>query len=112
MKNSALENRKLHDRILALWPAIKGSLAQVHKPCIRDSCPACASGQKHSAWLLSFTHRKRRKTMYVPQALVPALKKALTNGRRIEAILYQAGPDILKRHRLSAKHQTKPPSKS
>src|ERR1039457_5528551 len=54
-----------------LWPAIKGSLAQVRKPCIRPNCPACARDDKHPAFILSFTDKGRRRCMYVPAELVP-----------------------------------------
>ena len=52
-----------------LWPAIKGSLAEVRKPCIRPNCPACARGDKHPAFILSFTDKGRRRCMYVPTEL-------------------------------------------
>src|SRR5207245_7251083 len=83
--------------------AAKGSLAKVYKPCIRKSCSACARGDKHPAWLLSFTSQGRRKTMYVPLALVSAIKRALQNGRKIEQLLYRAGPDLIKKYRQTAK---------
>ena len=88
--------------LLPLWPAIKGSLALVYKPCIRKGCSTCARGDKHPAWFLSFSSQGKRKTMYVPLALVPTLKKALQNGRKIEAILYLSGPQIIKKHRTNA----------
>lgn len=86
-------------QVEALWPAMKGSLAQVRKPCIRPTCPACASGRKHPAFLLSFTQNGRRRCRYVPQALVPQLTKAIDNGRRLEALLYEAGPAMLQEYR-------------
>jgi len=82
-----------------LWPALKGSLAKVYKPCIRPNCPACARGDKHPAWLLSFSSQGRRKTMYVPLALVPTIQKGIRNGRKIEQLLYRAGPELLRQHR-------------
>jgi hypothetical protein len=39
--DSALRQQFLQD-LQRLWPAIKGSLAEVRKPCIRRDCPACA----------------------------------------------------------------------
>ena len=98
--------------LLPLWPAIKGSLAQVHKPCIRKTCSACARGDKHQAWFLSFSAQGKRKTMYVPLALVPVLKKALQSGRKIEAILYRTGPQIIRIHRKNAQNSGKYPFKS
>src|SRR6266571_4768373 len=47
-------------RFEKLWPAIKGSLAEVHKPCIRPNCAACARGDKHAAFILSFSDKGRR----------------------------------------------------
>ena len=82
-----------------LWPAIKGSLAEVHKPCIRPNCAACARGDKHPAFILSFTDKGRRRCMYVPAELVPQLQQALRNGKALEALLYQLGPDLLRPYR-------------
>jgi len=82
-----------------LWPAIKGSLAQVHKPCIRPNCPACARGDKHPAFILSFTEKGRRRCMYVPAELVPQLQQALRNGKALEALLYELGPQLLRQYR-------------
>jgi hypothetical protein len=86
-------------KTLALWPALKGSLALVRKPCVRPACRACARGDKHPAYLLSFTHNGRRKTMYVPAGLVALLRRGVQNGRRIEQLLYRVGPQLIREHR-------------
>jgi len=82
-----------------LWPAIKGSLAEVRKPCIRPNCPACARGDKHPAYILSFTDKGRRRCMYVPTEMVAQLQQALRNGRALEEFLYQLGPELLRHYR-------------
>jgi hypothetical protein len=82
-----------------LWPAIKGSLAEVHKPCIRPNCAACARGDKHRAFILSFTDKGRRRCMYVPAELVPQLRQALRNGKAVETLLYELGPQLLRQYR-------------
>jgi hypothetical protein len=82
-----------------LWPAIKGSLAQVRKPCIRPNCPACARGDKLPAFILSFTDKGRRRCMYVPAALVPQLQQALSNGKAVEELLCHWGPELLRQYR-------------
>ena len=82
-----------------LWPPIKGSVAEVRKPCIRPHCSACARGDKHPAYILSFTDKGRRRCMYVPTELVPQLQQALRNGRALEALLYQLGPELLRHYR-------------
>ncbi len=88
-------------QVIALWPALKGSLAQVRKPCIRPQCRACARGDNHPAYLLSFTKQGRRRCMYVPRRLVGLIKQAVKNGRRIEELLYQIGPALIRDHRQS-----------
>src|SRR2546426_9697399 len=96
--HSKLRQRFLH-QLEKLWPAIKGSLAEVRKPCIRPNCPACAKGDKHPAFILSFTDQGRRRCMYVPAELVPQLRRALRNGKALEALLYQLGPELLRQYR-------------
>jgi hypothetical protein len=104
---SALERRYL-DRLLGLWPALKGSLAEVRKPCTRPGCPACARGDKHPNHLLAFTREGKRRCLYVPAPMVPALKRALENGRRIERLLYEMGPALLREYRDQNPAQTGP----
>ena len=78
--------------LAALWPALKGSLTEVRKPCIRPHCPACARGDKPPAFLWTFTEQGRRRCFYVPAPLVPLLRQGLENGRRLEARLTALGP--------------------
>lgn len=82
--------------LAALWPALKGSLNQVAKPCIRPHCPACAKGDKHPAFLWTFTEAGRRRCLYVPAELVPWVRQGLENGRRLEARLAALGPAWLR----------------
>ena len=95
-----------------LWPAIKGSLAQVHKPCIRKNCQACASGKKHPAWILSVVAAGRRSTLYVPEGLVSQIKLAINNGRKIEDLLQKAAIQMVKNYRTTVKKAKKPAPKS
>jgi len=37
--------------------------------------------------------------MYVPAQLVPQLQQALRNGKALEELLYQLGPELLRQHR-------------
>lgn len=85
--------------LLALWPVLKGSLAEVRKPCIRPNCAACARGDKHPAFIWSFTEKGRRRCMYVPAEMVSLLRQGLENGRKLEALLTQLGPMLLRQHR-------------
>src|SRR6266581_8598928 len=91
--------RHFQQQLARLWPILKGSLSQIHKPCIRPNCPACARGDKHPAFILSFTDKARRRCMYVPAELVPQLQRALRNGKALEEFLYQMGPELLRQYR-------------
>src|SRR5438046_2561150 len=83
-KDAASEIQKHFQQQLArLWPILKGSLSEIHKPCIRPNCPACARGDKHPAFILSFTQNGRRRSMYVPASRVPLLRQGLENGRKL-----------------------------
>jgi hypothetical protein len=82
-----------------LWPAIKGSIAQVRKTCLRPGCRACARGDKHPAYILSFAQDGKRRCMYVPKDLVPFFERALRNGRQIETLLSELGPALLQQQR-------------
>ena len=99
MKTPLPATQKWKQQVQSLWPALKGSLVKVYKPCIRAGCSACARGDKHPAWLLSFTQRGRRRCLYVPLALVPVIRRALNNGRRLEELLYRIGPALVKEYR-------------
>lgn len=105
--HSPLQQRFL-DQLQVSWPALKGSLALVFKPCVRPNCAVCARGQKHPNYLLAFTQKGRRRCLYVPKAMVPVIKDALQNGRRIEQLLYQMGPALLHEYRLENPAQTGP----
>ena len=71
--------------IAKLWPAARGSLSYVRKPCIRPDCPACARGDKHPSWIFSFYEKGKQRCLYVPQKLVATLRQAIANGRHGEA---------------------------
>jgi hypothetical protein len=112
MKTNPNAIAKWKNQLATLWPAAKGSLAKVYKPCIRTNCPACARGDKHPAWLLCFSSQGKRKTMYVPLALVGDLMRAIQNGRKLEAILHRTGPELIKNHRQTVKNTSKHPPNS
>lgn len=88
------------------WPMAKGSVAEVRKPCVRPNCRACASGRKHPAFLFSFTEKGRRRCLYVPRDLVPALRQAIANGRWMEDQMRRLGVRLIEEHR---RHRTTTP---
>lgn len=86
-------------KVEKLWPVAKGSLSEVRKPCIRANCSACAEGKKHKAFIFSYNEKGRRRCLYVPRDLVPILRRAIRNGRRLEEHISRAGVKLILQHR-------------
>ena len=93
--DAALQTR-FREALAALWPVLKGSLTHVRKPCIRPRCPACARGDKHPAFLWTFSDQGRRRCLYVPAELVGPVRQGLDHGRRLEAWLAGLGTNWLR----------------
>ena len=100
MRSAPDEDEKaFREAVARLWPAAKGSLAQVRRPCTRPTCAACRRGEKHPGWIFTFRDQGRLRCRYVRPALVPRLRRAIANGREIEALLTQAGAALIAAHR-------------
>jgi hypothetical protein len=80
----------------SLWPALLGSLSYRRTRCIQPNCAACQSGEQHSSWVLYGRHNGRRFAVYVPEDLVPEVRRAVDNGRALQDLLIQAGPRYVK----------------
>ena len=91
-----MTRKQVQEALRVLGPAVKGTLAEVRKPCVRTNCPACRSGRKHRAFMFHFARDGKRCCMYVPLACVAALRQALSTGRLVEACLHAAGPELIK----------------
>ena len=59
----------------------------MHSP----NCPVCASGKLHTNYALYGRQGSRRFSRYVPDRLVPEVRKAIRNGRRLRALINEAG---------------------
>lgn len=80
----------------SLWPALLGSLSYRRTRCIQPNCTACKCGEQHSSWVLYGRHNGRRFAVYVPEDLVPEVRRAVDNGRALQDLLIQAGPRYVK----------------
>jgi hypothetical protein len=79
-----------------LWPAVLGSLSLRRSRCIRENCPACLSGEQHQSYVLYGRASGRRVAVYVPEELVPEVRRSLDNGRALQDLLHQAAPRYIK----------------
>jgi len=97
--------RWLAGQTAGAWPAILGSLSLRRSPCIRENCPACRSGEQHPSYVLYGRLQGRRFSVYVPEELVPEVRRCLDNGRAVQELLHEAAPryiKALKRERTKA----------
>ena len=84
------------EAIQQLWPVATGSLSLRKGPCIRENCPACASGKGHSSYAVYGRRKGRRFSIYVPEELVPEVRGAIQNGRRLQELINEAGVRYVK----------------
>jgi len=98
-QSQATDARGFLAELAKRWPVAKGSLAEVRKPCVRADCRACRSGRKHPAFIFGFREQGRQRCMYVPRELVPALRRAIENGRWLERELSRMGRELIEEYR-------------
>src|SRR4030067_2360147 len=84
-----------------LWPAFLGSLSLRRSPCVREHCAACRSGEQHPSHVLYLRIKGRRFAIYIPDQLVPQVRRSLDNGRVLQELLYQTAI----RYTKALKHQ-------
>ena len=75
----------------SIWPVADGSLSLRKSPCVRANCPACAAGEGHRSYVLYGRTGKKRFSIYVPEELVPEVRAAMENGRRLKELISEAG---------------------
>jgi hypothetical protein len=83
--------RWFHTEVQKLSPVASGSLCLRKSPCIRKNCPTCAKGERHSSFALYGRHAGKRFSIYVPEELVPEVREAIANGRRVQDLISEAG---------------------
>jgi hypothetical protein len=81
----------LLEAIRDLWPVADGSLSLRKSPCVRTNCAACAAGEGHRSYVLYGRRGGQRFSIYVPEELVPDIRTALENGRRLKDLISMAG---------------------
>ena len=100
--------RWLQNQVSNLCPAALGSLNFRRCPCVREHCQACQSGVQHPSYVLYCRVKGRRLTLYVPEELVPEVRRCLENGRALQELLQEAAPrflQALKRQRKKAQEK-------
>jgi hypothetical protein len=88
--------RWLESQTTGVWPVIFGSLSLRRAPCVRENCTACRSGEQHTSYVLYGRLRGRRFSVYVPEELVPEVRRCLDNGHALAEALFEAAPRYVK----------------
>jgi hypothetical protein len=81
----------LQEQLLDLGPLALGSLSLRKTRCMRKRCRACASGEQHQSYVFYGRAQGERFSLYVPKHLVGEVQQALENGRKLQALLQEAG---------------------
>lgn len=107
-KDETAENVKqwFQEAIRHLWPVAEGSLSFRKCPCIRKNCRVCASGEGHRSYVLYGRRGRDRISVYVPEDVVPAVEKALENGRELQALMNEAGVRYLHARKRERRRKT------
>ena len=83
--------RWFREQLRGLWPAALGSLSLRRSRCVRKHCSACESGEQHPSYVLYGRRKGRRFALYIPDAMVPEVRRALAHGHAIQELLMDAG---------------------
>lgn len=91
------------DQVADLWPAALGSLSLRRSPCVRgpERCSVCRSGEQHASYVLYGRIDGKRFSVYIPDELAPQLRRAIRNGRKLQAVLQETG----RRYALALKRE-------
>ncbi|MGH9380016.1 MAG: hypothetical protein ACRD2Z_05340 [Thermoanaerobaculia bacterium] len=91
------------DQVAELWPAALGSLSLRRSPCVRgpERCYVCQSGELHASYVLYGRIEGKRFSVYIPDELAPKLRRAIRNGRKLQAVLQETG----RRYALALKRE-------
>lgn len=88
--------KKWLEEIAKLWPVAKGSIREVKRVCSSKTCEKCRSGERHPGWLMTYYKDGKQKSHYVPAKMQERVKLALENGRKLEALMVEAGIELIK----------------
>jgi hypothetical protein len=95
----------LRDQLADILPAGLGCLSVRRSPCIREHCQACLSGEKHPSHFLSGRVQGRPFAIYVPEELVPEVRRCLENGRALQELLHQTIVRYIQALKQERKHK-------
>jgi len=104
---------ELFVRRLELWQKLvrrgdvaRGSVVVLRRPCTRQRCRRCASGERHPATYLGYREAGKLHWLYLPAKLVARAKEWVGNYRALEDVLAQLSRTNVNILRLWAKEMS------
>ena len=79
-----------------LMPVSGGTVSLRKNSCIRKNCQLCRDGEGHPAYALHFRVDGRQHSLYIPDELAEEMARAVGNGRKLKALMVEAGVRYLK----------------
>jgi hypothetical protein len=68
---------------------VRGSVVVLHRPCTRERCARCRSGERHPATYLSYKNQGRTRLIYLSAELQPTARQWVKNYRRLMEVIEQ-----------------------
>jgi len=91
----AAEQQSFLREVAKLTPVARGTVSLVRKPCNRPNCKLCKSGQKHPALIFTCRVDSKGKCFHVQPRHEALMRKAVENGKKLEALIARAGVDLV-----------------
>jgi hypothetical protein len=76
-------------KLATTTPVLAASLASYSHRCGRPSCRCHHGGPLHTGQHLTFKHRGRTRSVYVPKDLIPEVQTWLAEPKRIKLLLHE-----------------------
>src|SRR5437763_16369156 len=84
--------RWFQNQAASLGPAVLGSLSLGRRPCVRENCPACLSGEQHASYVPYCLLKGRRFAVYVLDDRVREERRCLDDTRVRQYLVCLAAP--------------------
>jgi hypothetical protein len=68
---------------------VRGSVVVLHRPCTRERCPRCKSGERHPATYLSYKQNGRTRLIYLSAEVQGTARLWVKNYRQLVAVIEQ-----------------------
>ena len=97
---------ELWQKLIRMGDVARGSVVVLRRPCTRQGCRRCASGERHPATYLGYRRERKLHWLYLPKKLIPRAREWVKNYRAMEGILGEVSETNVGILRLWAKEMS------